>query len=94
MIYETLEGRSKEKDFVKAYREAITDAFTMIAALNYNYTPSTKQEKQEMVVVNMANDVKELPEDTQEQNIPSTGSNKVPKQAESIVKANKKEQAN
>ncbi|MEJ2163534.1 MAG: hypothetical protein P8X60_09565 [Robiginitalea sp.] len=39
VVYETLEGKSKVKDYELAYREAITDAFVVIPALGYSYSP-------------------------------------------------------
>jgi hypothetical protein len=39
VVFETIEGKSKQKDFELAYREAITEAFVVIQALGYSYTP-------------------------------------------------------
>lgn len=38
-VYTSLEGRSKEKDYVNSYREAIEMAFASINSLYYKYTP-------------------------------------------------------
>lgn len=42
VVFETMEGSSKLKDFELAYREAIEEAFASIAALGYSYVPSDK----------------------------------------------------
>lgn len=39
IVYTSLEGRSKEKDYVISYREAIEMAFASINSLYYKYTP-------------------------------------------------------
>ena len=44
LIFSSSEGLSREKDFKKAYHEAIRNAFVSVKALNYNYNP-LKQEK-------------------------------------------------
>lgn len=38
VVFESEEGRSREKDFQAAYQEALRDAFESIKELNYNYT--------------------------------------------------------
>jgi len=38
-VYTSLEGRSKEKDYLSSYKEAIEMAFTSINSLNYRYNP-------------------------------------------------------
>lgn len=37
IIYTSEEGKSKEKDYKKAYQEALRDAFSSVEALNYKY---------------------------------------------------------
>lgn len=44
VVYKSKEGRSREKDFKKAYHEALKDAFSSIEALDYEYTPKEKSE--------------------------------------------------
>ena len=67
-IFKTIEGRSKEKDFVKAYKEAIEEAILPLKKLNYTYegenvvTESDSNTVQETVTINMGNDVKKLVE--------------------------------
>jgi hypothetical protein len=38
-VYKSLEGRSKEKDYLSSYKEAIEMAFTSINSINYKYNP-------------------------------------------------------
>ncbi|MCR8666634.1 hypothetical protein NO995_02995 [Aestuariibaculum sp. M13] len=40
VVFTTKLGESREKDFNRAYNEALRDAFTDIEALNYTYQPS------------------------------------------------------
>ncbi|MCH3884276.1 hypothetical protein [Tenacibaculum aquimarinum] len=46
VIFTSIEGKSKSKDYKKAYQEAIRNAFVSIQKLNYSYTPN-----EEVVVV-------------------------------------------
>ena len=39
VVFETMEGTSKEKDYVDAYKGAIAEAFQSIAGMGYSYTP-------------------------------------------------------
>lgn len=72
-IFKTIEGRSKAKDFVKAYKEAIEEAILPLKKLNYTYegknavTESSGNTVQETVTVNMGNDVKKIVERPQEE---------------------------
>ena len=49
-VYETMEGKSKSKDYELAYREAIMEAFVVIAAQGYTYDPTAAQEKDAQAV--------------------------------------------
>lgn len=60
VVFETLEGASKEKDYKSAYNEAIREAFVSIEALNYNYTPKKSVERP--ITVSFKNDVKQVEE--------------------------------
>ena len=60
-IFETLEGRSKEKEFKRAYQQAIAKAFESIDTLPYSY--SGKDEEPEPVTASFKNDVKTLKEE-------------------------------
>lgn len=44
VIFTSPEGKSKEKDYKRAYQEALRDAFNAISNLNYSYEPQTKPE--------------------------------------------------
>jgi hypothetical protein len=44
VIFTSPEGKSKEKDYKRAYQEALRDAFTSISNLNYSYEPQTRPE--------------------------------------------------
>lgn len=59
----TQEGRSREKDFKISYKEAITQAFKSIEALDYAYTGKSNPET---VTLDFKNDVKNL------NNVPNT----------------------
>ena len=39
-VFTSPEGKSKEKDYKKAYHEALRNAFSSISALNYKYLPT------------------------------------------------------
>ncbi|MEX0314558.1 MAG: hypothetical protein AB3N18_10300 [Allomuricauda sp.] len=64
-VFRSIEGKSKIKEYKKAYREALNDAFITFSGLNYTYTPKIeeKQEaKEEPIIVSFKNDVKSLEE--------------------------------
>ena len=44
LIFKSKEGESREKEFGKAYSEALRDAFASILNLEYKYTPKTEVE--------------------------------------------------
>ncbi|WBX73073.1 hypothetical protein PG913_09290 [Tenacibaculum pacificus] len=52
-VFSSKEGRSKIKNYKKAYREAIRNSFKSIKALKYNYTPTLiqKNDNQSKLVV-------------------------------------------
>jgi len=64
VIMTTKEGKSKEKEFKAAYREAITEAFGSFDTIYHSYTP--KNEESEPVTVSFKNDVKSLDENKKE----------------------------
>ena len=41
ILFSSTEGKSKEKEYAKAYNEAIRDAFSSFETLHYNYSPIT-----------------------------------------------------
>jgi len=51
VIFESPEGRSREKDFQVAYHEALKDAFKSIEHIDYNYTENDKSENIPVVEV-------------------------------------------
>ncbi|MGB5498068.1 MAG: hypothetical protein WBM77_04005 [Maribacter sp.] len=57
-VFFTLTGKSKIKEFEDAYREAITEAFGTIRAMDYTYVP--KKQKGEPVTISFKNDVKHM----------------------------------
>jgi len=64
VIMTTKEGKSKEKEFKAAYREAITEAFASFDTIYHSYAP--KNEEPEPVTVSFKNDVKSLDENKKE----------------------------
>ncbi len=50
VVYATKEGRSKEKDYKKAFHEAIRKAFEEIYDLNYSYDGSLNNDQREIIV--------------------------------------------
>ncbi|WP_136465062.1 hypothetical protein [Flagellimonas onchidii] len=64
-VFRSIEGKSKIKEYQKAYREALYDAFISFNGMNYAYTPETdeKQEvSEEPIVVSFRNDIKTVEE--------------------------------
>jgi hypothetical protein len=50
VVYSTREGRSKEKEYKKAYHDALRKAFEEIKGLNYAYNGSLNNDQKEIVV--------------------------------------------
>ena len=50
VVYSTIEGRSKEKEYKKAFHEALRKAFEEIKGLNYSYNGSLNNDQKEIVV--------------------------------------------
>ena len=65
-VLATLTGKSKVKEFEGAYREAITEAFETIRAMDYKYVP--KEQNSEPVTVSFKNDVKNMEKKTEPKN--------------------------
>ena len=57
-VLSTLSGKSRVKEYEGAYREAITEAFGTIRAMDYTYVP--KQQNSEPITVSFKNDVKNM----------------------------------
>jgi hypothetical protein len=60
IVFSTMQGISKEKEYKAAYNEAIRESMRSFNGMNYTYTP--KDKKDEPVTVNFRNDVKKLDE--------------------------------
>ena len=52
IVFSSTEGKSKQKEYKKAYHESIRDAFKSIEALKYSYVPLKGEEIEEPVVLN------------------------------------------
>lgn len=68
-VYRTKEGRSKEKDYEKSYKDAITNAVSSMSALNYLYEEKESAKPavepvplSEPVTLSMGDDVKQINE--------------------------------
>lgn len=64
-VYRTIEGKSKIKDYVKAFREAIGNAFEPIQSMEYIYSPKeqeTEEVKDKPITVSFKDDVKTVKE--------------------------------
>lgn len=59
VIYTSKEGVSKQKEYKKAYHEAIRRAFTSIQSLNYTYKPSMQKEETPVLMHSENNAFKE-----------------------------------
>lgn len=57
-VLSTLTGNSKVKEYEGAFREAITEAFETIRAMDYKYVP--KEQNNEPLTVSFKNDVKDM----------------------------------
>ncbi len=66
IVFTSLEGRSKIKEFKPGYTDAIKKAFVSFETLNYEYVPK-KNTKEESITISFKNDVKSLDEKTVEQ---------------------------
>ncbi len=63
IVHASTEGRSKQKDYKKAYQEALRNAFESISSLDYKYNPVKTpaiEEKEEVIVDEPATIVKEV----------------------------------
>ncbi|WP_405399141.1 hypothetical protein [Maribacter sp. Asnod2-G09] len=60
IVFSTMEGISKEKEYKAAYNEAIRESMRSFNGMNYSYT--AKNKKDEAVTINFRNDVKKLDE--------------------------------
>lgn len=83
-VYTTLEGSSTEKEYAKAYKEAIKAAMESFTTFDYSY--SEKDEVAEPITLNFKNDVKSLASDipASENNSGEENRNKVIKQTSTL----------
>jgi hypothetical protein len=65
VVFTSVEGRTKEKEYKTAYSEAIRKAFRSFEDLNYRYSPKEEVEEKP-IVVSFKNDVKSLEKETAE----------------------------
>ena len=49
IVYTSQEGESREKDYQKAYHEALRDAFTSFQSLDYKFTPKASDDASKQV---------------------------------------------
>lgn len=72
VVFTSKEGKSKEKDYKKAYHEAIRNAFKSVQTLKYKYTPSKEvavvKEEEVAPVVSAVKVVKNKTEKANEEN--------------------------
>ena len=59
-ILTTPEGKSREKDYKLAYKEAITEAFSTIQSIDYSYEPKPGVEQEEPLTINFENDIRKV----------------------------------
>ncbi len=59
-VFRAEEGSSREKEFRKAYHEAIRASFVSFSSMDYKYTPEDQEE--EPVTVSLADDIKNVGE--------------------------------
>ncbi|WP_324023632.1 hypothetical protein QSV08_12290 [Maribacter sp. BPC-D8] len=60
VVFSTMQGISKKKEYKASYSEAIRESMRSFNGMNYSYT--AKEKKDEAVTVNFRNDVKKLDE--------------------------------
>ena len=92
-VLHTIIGNSKEKEYESAYREALTEAFGTIKALDYKYSPDKKKKK---AMADNVKGIKEVPQPknkTDERVVKqvATPENQMYKSAEPVVSKIKKE---
>lgn len=63
IVFRSIEGASKSKDFRTAYHESIRESYVPFANMGYQYRPAKKSE--ETITVSYADDIKEIEEKEQ-----------------------------
>ena len=73
IVFTSVEGRSKEKEYKKSFQKALRNAFQSITALNYTYKPSLRVTKTEVIkdeeLVAVIESVAEEPSDVKKESI-------------------------
>lgn len=64
VVFTSVEGRTKEKEYKTAYNLAIREAFKSFENLNYQYSPKEEVVAEKPIVVSFKNDVKSLDKET------------------------------
>jgi hypothetical protein len=82
ILYTSEIGRSKEKDYKKAYHDAIRKAYNSMTDLEYSYQPKEKSKKEIIKTKVLTPVKKEIP-------VRITGENKKIKISKTIIKKNK-----
>ncbi|NAY92912.1 hypothetical protein GTQ34_13395 [Muricauda sp. JGD-17] len=63
-VFRTMEGRSKEKEYREAYKEALENSFVSFDGMDYKYIPmeksETKTKKEEPITISFKDDVKSV----------------------------------
>ncbi len=62
VVFSSVQGKSKKKEYEASFAEAIENAFSSFDAISYSYEPNIKEETSEPVTVSFKNDVKKLEE--------------------------------
>ncbi len=76
LVFDSVEGKSKEKDYKLAFRESIFEAFESYKGLNYSYQPKERQKAAESVTVSIKDEVTSSSEPmVQKEEVPTTAAN-------------------
>ncbi len=66
-VFRTVEGRSKIKEYIESYKEAIQNAFVSLGGINYEYEPKNDEVKETApVTISFKDDVKSVKEEPKE----------------------------
>lgn len=76
VVYISREGTSREKDYKKAYHEALRDAFTSFNSVGYKYAPIKKESGKETVIIAKVDNEKDVVNDKPTKDILTIEENK------------------
>lgn len=62
MVFTSLQGKSKIKEYEASFAESIENAFRSFKGISYNYKPKAQEKTPETITVSFKNDVKKLEE--------------------------------